>query len=156
MRNTEAVLVFRLDAWRFGLPLSSVDRVIRAVEITILPSAPEIVLGAINVGGRVVPVVDVRRRFQLPARQLAVTDHLVLARTRRRAVALAVDSADGVREWNGRDMSRAEEILPNLKHVQGVIKLADGLVIVHDLETFLSLEEERDLERAMQGHGTEG
>lgn len=64
----EALVVFRLDERRYALPLSVVERVIRAVEVTPLPKAPPIVLGAIDVQGRVVPVLNVRRRFLMPDR----------------------------------------------------------------------------------------
>ncbi len=59
-------IVFTLDEQRYALHLSAVERVICVVEITPLPKAPEIVLGIINVGGQIIPVIDMRKRFRLP------------------------------------------------------------------------------------------
>jgi len=50
--------------------VSAVEKVVRAVEITPLPKAPEIVVGVINAQGRILPVLDIRKRFRLPAREM--------------------------------------------------------------------------------------
>lgn len=144
-------MVFALDDRRYGLPLSVVERVVRMVDVTPLPQAPEIVLGVVNVQGRVVPVLNLRRRFRLPERDLAFTDQLVIARTARRRVALAVDAATGVLEYATRQAVGARDIVPGIEYVEGVVKLADGLVLIHDLDEFLSLDEETVLDRAIGG-----
>lgn len=142
-------LVFTLDEQRYALPLSAVERVVRAVEVTPLPKAPEIVLGLVNVRGQVIPVVDIRRRFRLPERAIRLSDQLIIARTSRRPVALLADSATGMVAPSAREVLAPEEVLPHLEYVEGVIKLEDGILLIHDLDTFLSLEEEKALDRAI-------
>lgn len=149
--GTNQIVVFTLSDQRYGLPLPAVDRIVRVVDITSLPKAPDIVLGVVNVQGRVIPVVDVRRRFGLPERELALTDQMVLARTARRPVALVVDSVGGVVEYSEQKAVEGGDILPDLPYLQGVVKLGDGLILVHDLDTFLSLEEQAGLDRALDG-----
>ena len=143
------IVVFSLDRRRYGLALSAVERVVRMVDITPLPRAPALVLGIINVQGRVIPVVNPRRRFRLPERNFELSDLLVIARTARRAVALVVDTVSGVLEYSLDDAVRAHEIVPGMEHVEGVVKLSVGLVLIHDLDRFLSLEEEQALDAAM-------
>ena len=58
MHTEKQVIVGTLDAQRYALRLSAVERLIRAVEITRLPQVPDIVLGVVNVQGRVIPVVS--------------------------------------------------------------------------------------------------
>jgi len=147
--GSNQLVVFTLNDRRYGLPLSAVERIVRVVDVTSLPRAPDIVLGVVNVQGRILPVIDVRRRFRLPEREVAVADHMVLARAGRRPVALVVDSVAGVLEHSEREIVGAEEVLPDLQYLEGVVKLDDGLILIHDLETFLSLEEDADLERAL-------
>jgi purine-binding chemotaxis protein CheW len=77
------VLVFALDDSLYALPLPSVERVIRAVEITALPGAPRIVLGVIDARGRIIPVLDIRMRLGLPERELACDDRFIVARSER-------------------------------------------------------------------------
>ncbi len=144
-----SLVVFSLDERSFALHLSVVERVHRVVEVTPLPKAPQIVLGVINVQGRIIPVFDVRGRFGLPARSIRLSDQLLVANTSRRAVALLVDSVQGVRERLPEETVGADEILPSVEYVEGVVKLKDGMVFIHNLDTFLSLHEELALEAAM-------
>ena len=121
----------------------------RAVEITPLPKAPESVAGVLDFQGSVVPVFALRRRFGLPDREPRLDDQLILARTARRRVALVVDSVGGVVECAPGEMVRTETVLPGTAYVEGVMKSPDGLILIHDLDTFLSLDEERAIEVAM-------
>lgn len=143
------LVAFSLDEQRYALPLSAVERVVRAVEVTALPRAPEIVSGVINVRGSVIPVVNVRRRFGLPEREPALSDQLIIGRTSRRSVALVVDAVAGVLEYSEKQAVPAEAIAPGLEYVTGVVKLSNGMVLIHDLDRFLSLDEERALDEAM-------
>ena len=144
------LLVFRLDGQRYALALAAVERVVRAVELTPLPGAPDLVAGAINVAGQVVPVFCIRRRLLLPQRAVAPADQLLIARTERRAVALVIDEAQGVIECDPGEVVDAEGIVPGLEPFHGVAKLGDDLVLIHDLERFLSLEESLILDEAME------
>jgi len=148
------VLVFALDEPRYAVRLSAVERVVRAVEITPLPKAPEIVLGVINAQGRILPVLDIRKRFRLPEREMKLDDRFIIARTARRVVALVVDSVIGIRDVSNRQMVSAEESLPFAEYLQGVAKTEDGLVLIYDLDQFLSLDEERTLDEALAGDMT--
>ncbi len=152
MNQPKHLLVFTLDEQRYALPLPSVKRVVRMVEITPLPKAPEIVLGVINMRGQVIPVVNIRKRFRLPEREITLSDHLIIAQTSKRAVGLLADSAGHALEVLENKIISAKKILPAMDYVEGVIKLEDGLIFIHDLEKFLSLEEEKALERAMKGN----
>ena len=147
--NPLQILVFTLDERRYALNLSAVERVVQAVEITPLPKAPELVLGVINVQGYIIPVVDIRRRVHLPSRDMALADRFILARTARRRVALVVDAVTGVRELADREWQTAEQILPGMEYIHGLVKLNDDLVLIYDLDQFLSIDEEQLLDVAL-------
>ena len=151
MKVSSQLLVFILDGYRYALYLPVVERVVRAVEITPLPKAPEIVLGVINIQGRIVPVVNVRKRFRLPEREIDLGDQLILANTSKRPVALLVDSVSGVVECSDQDVVAAQNILPGVEYVEDFVKLEDGMVLIHNLDTFLSLDEGRALDIAIEG-----
>lgn len=141
--------VLELDQMRVALPLAFVERVVRSACLSPLPKAPEIVLGIVNVQGRIIPAVSMRRRFRLPARDITPSDQFLIAHTGHRTVALVTDSVNGVNEYPEPDIVDAAGILPGLEHVDGVIKLDDGLILIHSLDRFLSLEEADSLDRAM-------
>lgn len=147
------LVLLTLDHRRYALHLVAVERVVRVVEITSLPKAPEIVLGVINVQGRIVPVINIRRRFGLPERELKLNDQLIIARTSMRTVALVADSVSGVAEFPAKDIIPPEDIVPQTKYIAGIVKLEDGLVLIHDLDQFLSLDEERTLDASLNADG---
>lgn len=150
MPETLQLVVFTLDEQRYALHLKSVERAIRMVEITQLPTAPEIVTGVVNVHGAVVPVLNIRRRFRLPEREPDLGDQLIIARTARRIVALVVDTVSDVVALPPGVLVAPETILARLEHLEGVVKLDDGMVFIQDLDAFLSLEEEQALEAAIE------
>lgn len=152
MKEPDYLIVFSLDRQRYALPLHAVERVVRMVAITPLPKAPDIVLGVVNVQGRVIPVINMRRRFRLPEREIALTDQLVVAHTALRPVALAADAVLDVIAYPAQSLIAAEDVLPNIEYVEGVVKLADGLILIHDLNKFLSLDEENFLAHALETH----
>lgn len=145
------IIVFTLDEGRYALHLAAVQKTVRMVEITPLPKAPETVLGVINYHGSVVPVLNMRRRFRLPERETGLSDQLIIASTARRVVALVVDGVSDVVALPPEQLVDPEEVLPGLAYVNGMVLLEGGLVFIHDLDAFLSLEEERTLESAMGG-----
>ena len=155
MKKPDHLIVLALDSQRYALPLPVVDRVVRMAAITPLPKAPDIVLGIVNIQGRVIPVINMRRRFCLPDREIALTDQLVVAHTAQRPVALVADAVLDVIACSAQSLIAADNILPKVEYVEGVIKLADGLILIHDLDKFLSLEEASSLDHALENQALE-
>lgn len=149
--TAQKLVVFTLDNRRFALPLPAVERVIRIVEIAPLPRAPEIVTGVVNIQGRVIPIVNIRRRFNMPGRETEISDQLVISRTSKRVVGIIVDEVAGVIECPDDEIVAAEKVLPGMEYVEGVAKLSDGMILIHNIDSFLSLEEEKALDEAIQG-----
>ena len=143
-------VVFTLDDRRYALPLHIVDRAVRAVEATPLPKAPDIVMGVIDVQGEVIPVLNVRKRFGLPGRDIDVDDQFIIARTSTRTVALMVDTVVGVVEQSEQEVVAADKIVAGLAYIDGVAKDDEGLALIYNLEKFLSLEDEEALSGAVR------
>lgn len=131
------LLVVRLDQQRFALHLPEVERVVRMVAITALPQAPESVLGLINLQGRLLQVVSLRGCLGLPERQIESEHVLVIVRTAQCMAALTADGIEGVHEAREQEMAGVAEV-PGQAYLQGVVKLADGLVPVCDLDRIMA------------------
>lgn len=151
MSRLQQMVGFGLDGHNYAVSLAAVERIVHVVEVAPLPKAPEIVLGVINFSGRIIPVVDMRKRFRLPPKEVGIYDHLIIARTSKRAIAFIAEDVAGVLEYREAEVTAADRIVPGLEYLEGVLKLSDGLVFIHDLERFLALDEERALDEAMQG-----
>ena len=147
------VLLFLLEGHRYALPMEDVRELVRAVRLTPLPRAPAVVEGLLNLRGELLPVLDMRRRFRLPARPLSSSDHLVVARAGHRSVALRVDRAEGLLSLEEGQLDASPRELPGVGYVAGALKLTDGLVLLHDLRTFLSEAESLELEEALAEEG---
>jgi len=149
--KNQMLVLFLLDEQYYALHLPAVERVVRAVEVTPLPKAPAIVSGVINVQGQIIPVVDVRKLFRLPAREMQLDDQLIIAHTSRRLVALVVKSVVGIRELPDQEILNAKQALPFAAYIRGVAKMGDDLVLIYDLDQFLSLDEEQALDATLSG-----
>lgn len=145
-----SVVVFSLDGRRYGLPLSAAERALPMAAVSPLPGCPDTVLGAINVHGHVTPVFDLRRRLGLEAREYGPDTCLLLARTATRAVALTVDVVHGVAEIAPGQIVPPDTVLPGIEQLSGIAALADGLLLIDDLELLLSVDEERQLDDAIE------
>jgi purine-binding chemotaxis protein CheW len=144
-------LVFRLGSEEFGLPIASVDEVTRAPEqITRVPGAPRFLQGVINLRGEVLPVVDQRRRFDLPPfhgdRQ---RQRLVVVRSELRRAGLIVDSVSEVLRMPTDGIEPAPDIAGEARRlVQGVVNF-DGarMVLLLDPAELLSRAERNLLDK---------
>ncbi len=150
-RDRESVMsnqlvVFTLDAQHYALQLTTVQRVVRMVEVTALPRAPEIVLGVIDLRGNLIPVMSMRKRFGLPEPETSLSDQLIVADMATRTVALVVNSVTGVVERTAEEVTDAERIVPGAKYVAGMTRLEGGILFIHDLNRFLSKKEQNELE----------
>lgn len=117
------VLVFRLGGDEFGLPIEVVDEVARVPEkITRVPKTPKFLEGVVNLRGEVLPVVDQRRRFDMPPLEAAEGRRLVVVRTERHRAGLIVDSVSEV-------LRTAEDAIEPAPHLAGeVTRLVHGVV----------------------------
>lgn len=149
MPNTTHIVCFTLDEQRFGVRLPSVQRVVRAVKVTPVPHSPKNILGVVNVHGQIIPVINLRQRFDLPARDLELDDQLIIAVGAHRMIALWVDTVLGVFEVADKDMTTSNQ-LPPTSCVDNVAKLDGGLILINNPDAFLSIEEATTLDNALQ------
>lgn len=143
------ILVFQIQEQRLGLPAADVQELQRAVTIVPLPRAPAVVEGLIDVRGTLVPVFDIRCRFRLPAKDVEPSDHLVIAHAKGRLVALRVDRVLELVAVDDREIENPRGLVPGSDYVAGVARLEGGLVLIHDLATFLSEAEAAELDAAI-------
>jgi purine-binding chemotaxis protein CheW len=148
--GADRILVFTINDQKYAFPLSAVERIVRAVEVTPLPDAPEIVLGVIDVHGRVLPVVDMRRRFHLPARAIDPDDQFIVAQSSTIAVALPVDATLGVSEDAAEERSAAADIIPDVNYVDYVLSHDAEMIFVLDVDTVMTEDEEAALADSLQ------
>jgi purine-binding chemotaxis protein CheW len=147
--DIDKVVIFTLNDLSYALPLVSVKRIIHAVEVSLLPKAPAIIEGIINVRGRIIAVVDMRKRFGLVAKEMSTDDNLIIVKTEKRELALWVDTVFGINEIMPGKYSDTKMSLPYAEYIKGVAKTEEGIILIYDLEQCLNLAEEIELEQAL-------
>lgn len=145
------LVVFDLDEQRFALRLEAVERVLPAAAVTPLPGAPAQVLGVLDLGGEILPVLSPRRRFGLPQPAIAPEHLFLIARTAARRVILALDARVELLECAPDAVVAAAPVAGPLAGLPGIVSREDGLVLIHDLEQFLDANGTQRLEAALAG-----
>jgi purine-binding chemotaxis protein CheW len=147
------LLVFELGGARYALELSAVREVVNAVMIATLPDAPPVIEGIVDVRGQIVPVYDLRARFSLPSRPLSVDERMVIAWTSTRLVAFRCERTDWVEHVPRTLMDSADTARSQGRHISGVVRLPEGLVLIQNLDAFLGEAESEQLVKALSAHG---
>jgi purine-binding chemotaxis protein CheW len=138
-------LVFALDDQSYALCLEAVERVVRMVQLTLVPEAPDILSGLINVRGTVIPVLDIRKRFRLPPRDVEIQDRMIVSKTSSRSIAIIVDRIEGLVEFDLNDMREPGKILQDMEgRVEGIGISGDHTVLIYDINKLFSI---KDIER---------
>lgn len=145
MSSATNLLVFVIEDTRLAVELDQVDRVVRAATLKPIPGAPTSVLGLLNLSGTPVPVVSLRQKLKLTERELDTTDEIIIFKCQQALLGLVVDDVEGVLPV--KEISRLAEAA-GLPHLTGALKLKNDLVLVHDLEKFMTSQEEFDLASA--------
>ncbi len=136
------VLVFELENDRYAVLGDAVVEMVRAVAIAPIAGVPLGVEGVFSLRGEIVPVVDVRARFRLSTKPLHPSQHFIVVTIGSRKIALRVDD---VISFAPLEVNQLDTLmlsgLPNSKDLAGVATLDDGLVVIYDVEAFLSATE---------------
>lgn len=150
MNDLAKFVLFSIDNKNFALSLDFVDRIVRVCKIIPLPDAPDIIIGVINFHGEILPVGDIRKRLKMPVREFSVEDQLILAQTTKRKIALLVNSTSDVIEYSNEQIKLSRKELHGSESIKGIIKMESGLILIYDLELFLSVEEENKLDTSLK------
>jgi purine-binding chemotaxis protein CheW len=145
--DEQTFLVFRLGKDEFGLPIKVVDEVATVPEkITRVPKTPKFLEGVINLRGAVLPVVDQRRRFEMPKLENEENRRLIVINTSRHRAGIIVDSVSDILRSSADAIDPAPHLTEDTARlIRGVINLEDAGRIV------LVLEPAELLTRAEQG-----
>lgn len=138
----ERLVVFKLAGEDYAVPIAGVHTVERMMPITRVPRAPYFIDGVINLRGEVVPVINLRRRLDLPALEHNPDMHIVVALAGEQMVGLLVDEISHVLSLPQAAMQSAEQIVgeANRNFLRGVGKWEDGLIVLIDLERIVDPE----------------
>ena len=147
MSNELHIVGFRVGAETFGVPITFVHEIVRVPDITSVPDSPEFVEGVINLRGKIVSVVDLRKRFGETNIDPHKKNRVIVVESEGKLVGLIVDAASEVLRIPNADIEPPPSILQNSEssYVTGVGKFQNRLIILVDLKRVLQRGELRKL-----------
>lgn len=152
--NQKAFLIFSIDNILYALSIMDVKHIIRSVAITPLSDAPDLVTGILNMGGTFIPVIDIRRQFNLSSKPLQVSDRFIIADVYGYTIAFIVDTVEGVVELSQEPLDTSDGFLPAdivssdlfpgiEKFIVGVAQFNNRTVLIYDINTLFPEQEIR-------------
>ena len=144
------LVVFQLGSELYGVEISRVHEIIRLQEVTRVPHSPPFVEGVINLRGKVISVINLRRRFGLPDADDTRAGRIVVVDINDQVVGMVVDGVSEVLRINTATIEPPSPAVAGIdsEYLQGIAKLPERLVILLDLDRVLTREERRALEEA--------
>jgi purine-binding chemotaxis protein CheW len=137
------LVVFDLTPEAYGVDIGTVREIIRVQEITHVPNAPDFVEGVINLRGKVIPVVDLRKRFGLAAHEETKDSRIVVVDIGGEDIGIRVDAVTEVLRISADTVAPASSIITTADsyYILGIAKLGERLIILLNLDKVLSQEE---------------
>jgi purine-binding chemotaxis protein CheW len=137
------LVIFRLAKEEYGLPITKVQEINRLVPITKLPQTPSFMEGIINLRGRIIPVIDLRKRFSLPADEQSEDNRIIIVEVNGQTVGIIVDAVTEVVRLAGASVEPPPPtFILDAQYIHGVGKLDERLLILLDIDKILTSQEE--------------
>jgi purine-binding chemotaxis protein CheW len=152
------LVVFTLAGCELAVEIHEVREIIRISEITLMPKAPKLVEGIINLRGRIFPVLDLKKRFEMPLVEKTAETRILVVEKKDQVVGLLVDKVVEVIKVPPASIEPwAQPVLTiEGEFIKGLLTPRDRLIVFFRLEKVFSLEglkALKEFEKASQGEG---
>jgi len=135
------LVTFSVDGEEYGIDISSVQEIIRVSQITAVPNAPDFVRGVINLRGKVIPVLNLRKRLELPDGVLTKNSRIMVVECGARVLGLLVDGVSHVIRIPTASVDTPPgEVDGTIAFVKGIGKIDSRLIMIMELDKVLSKE----------------
>ena len=138
----EQLVAFRIADETYGVPIMMVHEIIRPSEITRIPRSLDFVRGVVNIRGKIVPVIDLRKRLGLSPAPDTTATRIIVVEMENGVIGMIVDSVSQVIHIDGKDIEPPSELIADMGSdlVRGVGKRDNGIVILLDIPKTLGME----------------
>ncbi|MGI6778708.1 MAG: chemotaxis protein CheW [Acetivibrionales bacterium] len=142
MGDLQAV-VFKLDEQMFGVETSQVQEIIRYQDIQMVPGMPEFMEGMINLRGRVIPIINLHKRFRLGQLRVANETKIIITDIENRYIGFVVDDVTEIIKFLEQDIEEAPDIIYNQmnRYLKCIAKRDEKIISIFDLSKILSENE---------------
>ena len=147
MRQEVQLACFKVGAELYALDIMRIKEIIRPQKLTPIPKAPSFIEGVINLRGSVIPVADMRKRFDQPINAENRKNRIVICSLAGRVIGLLVDEVTEVKSFSRKEIAPSPQFIHGAQadYFLGVARRDDDLIMLIDLEKVLSTEEKIEL-----------
>ena len=147
-KDEQQLVVFDLSTEAYGVDIGAVREIIRLQDITRVPRTPEFVEGVINLRGKVIPVVDLRKRFGLPAEDESKENRIVVVDIGAQDIGVVIDAVTEVLRIATESVEPPASVITTAdsEYLLGIAKLDSRLIILLDLEQVLTEADHKALQ----------
>ncbi|RQD58795.1 MAG: chemotaxis protein CheW [Desulfonatronovibrio sp. MSAO_Bac4] len=141
------LVTFKVGSEEFGIEIFSVKEIIRMLNITKVPKAPDFVEGVVNLRGKVIPIIDMRKRFGMDSLNHDKHTRIVVVEMENVMVGYVVDAVSEVLRIPSDTVEPPPSVVAGIdaEYINGVGKLENRLLIMLDLNKLLKTEEKNSL-----------
>jgi len=148
--NEYQLVAFTVGDQEFGMDINQVREIIRLVQITHLPKAPDFIEGAVNLRGQVLAVIDLAKRIGLRSKERGQTTRIIVVEVGKKTVGMIVDSVSEVLRLSSSCMEEVPSLVNTEvpeHYIRGIVKLKDRLLVFLDLNMIITPDEFAQVER---------
>jgi len=138
--TTRQIVSFRLANEEYGVDIMRVQEIILMGKITKMPEVPDYICGLINLRGHVIPIVDLRKRFGLPAQENTEHTRTIVVNVHDRTIGIVVDAVSEVLRISAEQIEPPPSSVSGVDHnyIRGLVKFDEKLLILLNIEEILS------------------
>ena len=149
LRQEVQLACFRIGSELYAIDIMRIKEIIRPQKLTPIPKAPSFIEGVINLRGVVIPVADLRKRFDQPISEANRKNRIVVCSLSGRIIGLMVDEVTEVKRFGRQEIAPAPQFIdgPEAHYFLGVARRDEDLIMLIDLEKVLSSDEKIELQK---------
>lgn len=142
--GTTNLVTFRLGSGEYAIDIMQAKEIIKMEKITLIPNAPYFVEGVINLRGNIIPIIDLKKRFNLEESEGDKNTGIIIAKIEDVDMGIMIDSVSKVVSMANSDIQPPPSMLQGIgqRYIKGVGKMEDKLLVVLDLDKLFTNEED--------------
>lgn len=146
--SVSQIVSFRLANEEYGVDIMRAQEIIMPGQITRMPEVPDFICGLINLRGHVIPIVDLRKRFGLPAKEADEHTRIIVVNVAGKTIGIVVDAVTEVLRISADQVEPPPSSVAGIDHdyIRGLVKLQNKLLILLNIDRILSRGEQAELD----------
>lgn len=158
MRQDIQLACFKVGEELYALDIMRIKEIIRPQKLTPVPKAPSFIEGVINLRGAVIPVADLRKRFDQPIQTEHRKNRVLICSLSGKVIGLLVDEVTEVKRFGRKEIAPSPQFIqgPQADYFLGVARRGDDLIMLIDLEKVLSTDEKIALQKLSHEQNSAG